>query len=73
MVRNIVGLLVQIGFGKRSVSSTKDLLALRDRNLAAISPAPANGLYLVDVHYDKERRKIKEQRTSERYHSMKPL
>lgn len=67
MVRNIVGLLVQVGFGKNSVDSVKDILEIKDRNKVTISPAPAHGLYLLDVHYDKERRKIKEQRVIDRY------
>jgi tRNA pseudouridine38-40 synthase len=72
MVRNIVGLLVQVGLGKNSVESVQNILAKKDRNAVIISPAPAHGLYLLDVHYDKERRKVKEQRIVERYQYSSP-
>ena len=62
MVRNIVGLPVE---------SVKDIIASQDRNSLKISPAPSHGLYLMDVHYDRERRKIKEQKIIERHREMK--
>ena len=50
MVRNITGSLIEIGKGERPVDWIAELLALRDRSLAAPT-APADGLYLVDVTY----------------------
>lgn len=50
MVRNIVGTLVEVGRGDRGPESIPDLLAARDRTLAAPT-APAQGLYLVAVDY----------------------
>lgn len=50
MVRNIVGSLMEVGCGNRPESWIAELLARRDRTLAA-STARAEGLYLVDVSY----------------------
>lgn len=50
MVRNIVGSLIEIGRGKRNENWLAELLALRDRNLAAAT-ARAEGLYLISVDY----------------------
>ncbi|MBN8455258.1 tRNA pseudouridine(38-40) synthase TruA [Accumulibacter sp.] len=50
MVRNLVGSLVAIGQGKRRPQWIGELLASRDRRLAAPT-FPAAGLYLVAVHY----------------------
>lgn len=50
MVRNLVGTLVSVGEGKLTPSQVEELLEARDRNLAP-PPAPAAGLYLVDVYY----------------------
>jgi tRNA pseudouridine38-40 synthase len=52
MVRNIVGLLVQIGLGKRSYEDMANVIASRDRSLAGPT-APPQGLYLKQVYYDK--------------------
>jgi tRNA pseudouridine38-40 synthase len=50
MVRNIVGTLVEVGKGKRSVAEFRDLIELRDR--AAAGPTmPAKGLFLKEVYY----------------------
>jgi tRNA pseudouridine38-40 synthase len=50
MVRSIVGLLLDIGRGKRTVVNAKEALEARDR--AAAGPvAPAKGLSLVEVGY----------------------
>lgn len=50
MVRNLVGSLVHIGQGKKPPSWIGELLAGGDRRLAAPT-FPADGLYLVAVHY----------------------
>jgi tRNA pseudouridine38-40 synthase len=50
MVRNIVGSLLEIGAGERPAGWLAEVLASRDRRLAAAT-APAQGLYLVDVGY----------------------
>jgi tRNA pseudouridine38-40 synthase len=53
MVRNIAGVLLEIGEGKRDPSWVKDLLQQRDRTKAGVT-APANGLYLTAVEYPKK-------------------
>ncbi len=50
MVRNIVGSLILVGAGKRSVAWMGDLLASRDRHLAGATAAAA-GLCLIRVDY----------------------
>src|SRR5262245_48516754 len=50
MVRNVVGTLVEVGRGARSVDALAELLAGRDRTRAG-APAPAHGLVLVRVRY----------------------
>lgn len=50
MVRNIVGLLLEVGEGRRSPSDVKKVLASRDRTQAGAC-APACGLYLIQVDY----------------------
>lgn len=50
MVRNIVGLLIEIGEGKRKSEDIYDILAAMDRTASGIT-APATGLYLKDVFY----------------------
>jgi tRNA pseudouridine38-40 synthase len=52
MVRAIVGTLVQIGQGKRSVESFSEIIEAKDRTLAGES-APAKGLFLTKVEYPK--------------------
>ncbi|BBN00527.1 tRNA pseudouridine38-40 synthase [Marchantia polymorpha subsp. ruderalis] len=53
-VRNMVGLLLEIGRGTTSVRAVSDVLASQKREkLAEFAPtAPAHGLYLMTVHYD---------------------
>ncbi len=50
MVRNITGSLLEIGMGRRPVTWLAELLASKDRTLAAAT-AKAGGLYLVEVDY----------------------
>jgi tRNA pseudouridine38-40 synthase len=50
-VRNMVGALVWVGLGRRPASWVGEVLASRDRRLAAATFAP-DGLYLADVRYD---------------------
>ena len=50
MVRNIVGTLIDVGSGKRSIDWIADLMSKKDRTLAGVT-APPNGLFLVDVNY----------------------
>lgn len=50
MVRNIAGVLIEIGSGKKPVSWTSDLLEIKDRNQAGITASPC-GLYLGGVYY----------------------
>lgn len=51
MVRNIVGCLVMVGKGARAPGWLSEVLAARDRRVAAPTFA-ADGLYLTAVHYD---------------------
>jgi tRNA pseudouridine38-40 synthase len=50
MVRNIAGVLMEIGSGKQPATWTHDLLALKNREQGGIT-APPYGLYLAGVHY----------------------
>jgi tRNA pseudouridine38-40 synthase len=50
MVRNLVGTLLEVGSGRRSIESMTELLACGDRRLAGPT-APAAGLSLVRVFY----------------------
>lgn len=52
MVRNIAGTLVEVGHGKRRVDSMPALLAGGDRHDAGRT-APASGLFLVRVFYER--------------------
>ena len=49
-VRNMVGLLIEIGEGKRKSEEVLDILEAKDRRKAGIT-APPEGLYLKDVFY----------------------
>jgi tRNA pseudouridine38-40 synthase len=50
MVRNLVGALIWVGMGRRPVGWVAEVLASRDRRLAAPTMAP-QGLYLTGVEY----------------------
>lgn len=50
MVRNMVGVLVEIGSGKRAAEWSREVLESRDRGIAGIK-MPASGLCLVGVEY----------------------
>lgn len=50
MVRIMTGTLLEVGWGKRTAESMKDLLAAKDRRLAG-ETAPAQGLTMVKVDY----------------------
>lgn len=50
MVRNIAGVLMDVGAGEKPVSWVAELLAARDRTAGSVT-APPNGLFLVDVQY----------------------
>lgn len=50
MVRNIVGTVVEVGQGKRSVEDFKRILGGKDRRLAGPT-APPQGLFLLNVEY----------------------
>jgi len=49
-VRNMVGVLIEIGEGKRKSEDILDILEAKDRRKAGIT-APPEGLYLRDVYY----------------------
>jgi tRNA pseudouridine38-40 synthase len=51
MVRSIVGLMVDVGLGRRSPGDVNAVLRARDRSLAG-TVAPPHGLVLWDVGYD---------------------
>ena len=51
MVRNIAGVLMAIGEGKREPEWVDELLSVCDRTLGGVT-APPQGLYLVSVGYD---------------------
>jgi tRNA pseudouridine38-40 synthase len=50
MVRNMAGLLIDIGLSKKPVECVPEILALKNRAQASVT-APAEGLYLVKVIY----------------------
>jgi len=53
MVRAIVGTLVDVGQRKLSVGDFRKIIEAKDRSAAGVS-APAEGLFLTDIHYPEE-------------------
>ncbi|MEJ2057651.1 MAG: tRNA pseudouridine synthase A [Desulfofustis sp.] len=53
MVRNLIGTILEVGKGKRTVQEFVDILGYRDRNRAAAT-APSRGLCLIKVHYERD-------------------
>ena len=51
MIRNIAGVLLEIGAGRKPIEWSKEVLALQDRRLGGVTAKPY-GLYFVDVGYD---------------------
>lgn len=51
MVRNIVGTLVEVGFGRMHAVRFGEILFSKDRRLAGMK-APARGLFLTDIRYE---------------------
>lgn len=50
MVRNIAGVLMEIGMGKKPAEWTQDLLAIKSRQFGGVT-APPHGLFLAGVYY----------------------
>ena len=50
MVRNMIGLLIEVGEGKRKAEDVIKILDQEDRTMAG-KTAPACGLYLKNVFY----------------------
>ena len=50
MVRNIAGVLMEIGSGKKPVAWTQELLEIKDRSQGGVT-APPYGLHLAGVYY----------------------
>ena len=50
MVRNVSGVLIAIGSGKKEPAWAKQVLDAKDRSLAGVT-APAAGLYLANIEY----------------------
>ncbi|MDH5191382.1 MAG: tRNA pseudouridine(38-40) synthase TruA [Gammaproteobacteria bacterium] len=53
MVRNIAGVLIEIGAGEQPVDWSKEVLEYRDRTKGGVT-APPDGLYLANVIYPEE-------------------
>ena len=51
MVRNMVGLLIEIGSNKKDINEVLRLFEVKDRKEAGVT-APPNGLYLNNVYYE---------------------
>ena len=53
MVRNIAGVLMDIGAGERKPGWAKEVLEARDRTQGGVT-APPDGLYLTDIEYPEQ-------------------
>ena len=53
MIRSLVGTLVPVGCGKLQPKQLKDILLAEDRS-KALNTAPAEGLFLMKVFYEKD-------------------
>ena len=53
MVRSIVGTLIDVGSGKKSINDFNEIINSQDRSMAGYS-VPAKGLFLTNVNYPKE-------------------
>jgi len=53
MVRAIVGTLIEVGLGKIDINRFREIIELKNRNLAGFS-VPAHGLYLTDIQYPED-------------------
>jgi len=53
MIRNIAGVLCEVGDGRKSVDWVAQVLELKDRSKASVT-APPHGLYFVDVDYPEQ-------------------
>jgi tRNA pseudouridine38-40 synthase len=53
MVRNITGLLVEVGMNRRHPEEIPEILARCDRKAAGVT-APPHGLYLIQAIYDRQ-------------------
>ena len=51
MVRNMVGLLIEVGWNKKDATEVLRLFEVKDRKEAGVT-APPNGLYLNNVYYE---------------------
>jgi len=50
MVRNLMGSILEVGKGRKTIEEFRNILASKDRSVAAAT-APAHGLCLRKVHY----------------------
>lgn len=54
-VRNIAGLLLEVGLGRLAACAIPDILAVRDRSkLPRVPCAPADGLHLAEIVYEQD-------------------
>ena len=53
MVRSIVGTLIDVGLGKKSINDFNEIINSQDRSMAGYS-VPAKGLFLTKINYPKE-------------------
>lgn len=53
MIRILVAVLIRVGQGKMTVQRAKEILEAKNRNLVPWT-APAQGLYLVEIFYEKQ-------------------